>query len=70
MLNRGHRDQILKRIAAVIDIEMKRKDESFSVLNSYVSFKVKTRILVPVIIDLKLFNLKDKEIIDEMEMSF
>lgn len=70
MLNRGNRQAILSRIAAVIDIEMKKEEAEFSVLDSYVDFKIKTKIVVPMIIDLKVFNFRDKEIKDEMEMSF
>ena len=69
-LNTDKKEQILNRIAVVIDIEMKKKQADFSITNNYTSFGLKHAIEIPLIGD-KVLNKGRKKIINhKMQFSY
>lgn len=69
-LNSSQRYDILKRMALIIDIEMKNISESFNILERYTSFKINTSAKIPMTIEVFATEDKKRMIENEMEISF
>ncbi len=69
-LNGPNKHQILKRMALIIDIEMKEKTQGFSIKTANTGFRINSSVDIPIVIE--IFASKDKKrgIEDELEISF
>lgn len=70
MLSGPGRDLILKRIALVINVEMRKFQPSFSILDSYTNFSISSQAKIPIIIGFFADEDKGRIINDELSLGF